>query len=613
MPAYLEQLGWDRAKIIMIDMDAGVSGTTKIDEREGMKLLFGLITRGAIGAVACQDEDRLFRDVTQIQVNIFLEACKQNNVLVITPSMVYDFAHRTYGSFHARQFRFKSEMAADYIETVVLGRLYNAKRNLFLEGRWAGSAVPTGYMVDMRKKLDNGSKNENWRKYEVFEPCAAIVREYFRLFLSYSGNLTKTLFHIREKGPYYPNPALCVPPEGYQAPHRFKPNKYGYCPRTIGTLANMFTNALYIGHFTFKGEIIRWNNHPALIDEEIFFKAYNYLCETDLEGNENPDYKPDRRSHRPSKEAKREAEYPLLAGLIFSNWEGAWRTVGTQWRDQWKCYQYAFFVCDGVTIPLWRKKAESVDKAITSLMLERLELTFDQTKWESATESFNDGFDEEKRLKKAQLQQLQTVMENFVISLASLTTPQMVTAVEKRYQQAQAEYERLQSELEAIKSQELNSQRIRKLLSSFSDIVKNWKNMSDDEKRELCRIFINKIEATKTEAATIDIKIYWQDGSDDTLHISRFTSRGIQWLPQEVTRLVELMESGASKLEVAKEFPDRKWFDLYRKYKYTTKNWPKYRYEGTIRKNESYNDYMLRVGSFGPPRVNSANSPPSTM
>lgn len=45
-----------------------------------MKYLFDLITRGEISAVACQDEDRLFRDVTQIQVNIFIEACRTSKV-----------------------------------------------------------------------------------------------------------------------------------------------------------------------------------------------------------------------------------------------------------------------------------------------------------------------------------------------------------------------------------------------------------------------------------------------------------------------------------------------------------------------------------------------------
>ncbi len=100
MLTYLLQRGWTEDEIILIDMDAGISGAKKIAERPGIRTLFGLIADGKIRAVACQDEDRLCRDVTQIQVNIFLEACKKANVLVITPSMRYDFADPQMGIFH---------------------------------------------------------------------------------------------------------------------------------------------------------------------------------------------------------------------------------------------------------------------------------------------------------------------------------------------------------------------------------------------------------------------------------------------------------------------------------------------------------------------------------
>src|SRR5262245_2454910 len=61
MVAYLKDRGWSEENIYLIDTDAGVSGTRKIDERPGMSLLFDMITSGQIRAVACQDEDRLFR------------------------------------------------------------------------------------------------------------------------------------------------------------------------------------------------------------------------------------------------------------------------------------------------------------------------------------------------------------------------------------------------------------------------------------------------------------------------------------------------------------------------------------------------------------------------
>ena len=105
MVTYLQGRGWAEDNIILVDMDAGISGAKKIDERPGMRLLFDLITQSKVSAVACQDEDRLFRDITQIQVNIFIEACRKEHVLVITPSITYDFADDLTGQFHARQFR----------------------------------------------------------------------------------------------------------------------------------------------------------------------------------------------------------------------------------------------------------------------------------------------------------------------------------------------------------------------------------------------------------------------------------------------------------------------------------------------------------------------------
>jgi hypothetical protein len=55
-----------------------------------------------IGLVAAQDVDRFFRDVTMIQTNIFLDACKRKNVRVMTPSVVYDFNHPMMGAYYLK-------------------------------------------------------------------------------------------------------------------------------------------------------------------------------------------------------------------------------------------------------------------------------------------------------------------------------------------------------------------------------------------------------------------------------------------------------------------------------------------------------------------------------
>jgi len=94
MVEHLVKLDWPPESVIMIDTDAGVSGMKSIEERPGMSAVMRLIESQQIGAVAAQDVDRFFRDVTQIQTNLFIDACRRNNGLVLTPNMVFDFTRR---------------------------------------------------------------------------------------------------------------------------------------------------------------------------------------------------------------------------------------------------------------------------------------------------------------------------------------------------------------------------------------------------------------------------------------------------------------------------------------------------------------------------------------
>jgi hypothetical protein len=79
-----------------------------------------------------------------IQVNILIEACKQANVQVLTPTFTYDFADPAPGITHAKIFRQKCEMAADYISGYIIGRLAGARKRLLQNGLWSGARMPSG-------------------------------------------------------------------------------------------------------------------------------------------------------------------------------------------------------------------------------------------------------------------------------------------------------------------------------------------------------------------------------------------------------------------------------------------------------------------------------------
>lgn len=342
--------------------------------------LFQLITSVRIPAVCCQDEDRLFRDVTQIQVNIFIEACQKNCVGVITPSMMYMFHHEQMGVQHARMFRFECEMAAEYINSFIKGKLIRAKQSLTMNGQWAGGATPAGYMVDLRRTLPDGSRNEQNKKYAVFEPYAMVVREYFRLYMQYSGNLAQTLHHIHRHGPYYPDPATCPPPEGFQADYsRIKPNAFGWCPWAKQSLIHIYTNPSYIGHWVVKEVVVRWNNHPPVVDEAMFYFAFNRNSAWNLDGSKNTEYLDIRFNERPSLDVERSEERPLLAGLVFSKLDGKDKLVGIHWdgKNDQKRYYYNLVKSDGFSTPVWRKSAAYFDATVVDLLLSRLRKTFD--------------------------------------------------------------------------------------------------------------------------------------------------------------------------------------------------------------------------------------------
>lgn len=388
LKAYLRQKGWTEDKIILIDTDQGVSGQKKIDEREGMSQLFEMIVTDQIGAVACQDEDRLFRDQTQIQVNIFIEACKAHRVLVLTPFMLYDFAHPTMGSFYIRQFRAKCEMAADYINSIVNGRMYAARERMQGEGKWCGGSIPVGYMVDMRRTLPDGSANTNWRKFVLFEPYAQVTKEYYKVFLE-AGCVTRTAIRkIQNNGPWFPN---CPAPDGFKINYRLAHFYRTRCPSRRG-LVQMLTNAAYLGHWAIRGVIVRPNNHEALIDEPTFHRVFNFVSEINLDGTPNKYHAPIRAAAKPRGEGDRSAPQPLCWGLVSSPVSDT-HYVGVHWQPKIRGYE---FVCtDNISREeryVWSKSSAQIDEAVVDMFRKKLAATFADEQWRQIVENQSNQF-----------------------------------------------------------------------------------------------------------------------------------------------------------------------------------------------------------------------------
>jgi hypothetical protein len=534
--------------------------------------------------------------------NIFIEACKQNRVLVITPSMIYNFAHEHMGTLHARQFRWKSEVAAEYISSYIRGKLYHAKQRLTQQGRWTGAPITPGYVIDERKTLPNGSPNENWRKFAIFEPYAEVVREYWNLFLSFGGHIRKTARHIRAHGPYFPDPQQCTPPEGFRIAYRIHRHQGKRCIGKTG-LRYLLTNAMYAGHWVVDNRVVIWDNHPAIIEPELFMHAFNYLSDVTLEGLPNPDYRPNYVHARPSLDEKRPEDRPLCLGLMVAQDEdGSWLPVGSVWDSKLGYFNY-IHVSRVKDVSLWRKRASYIDDAITGLMLENLRETFDFESWKAELDLYAGDFRRERQGMEAQVEQLKKVMDNLLLSLATLAHPQMIAAAERQYSDAQREHDRLLRELSASREEEQRVEQMERIRDSCERVVDHWPDMNADERRQVVHMFTAKIEAMIVDRRAVHLHIFWQDGSEDEVTLAKQTGNGQYWFTEELDRLVELLLSGADPLSVAAEFPDRTWESIRRQYRqhsrlignYRPVNFPR---PLPIRNTECYHDYLARTGQM---------------
>lgn len=529
LPQYLRQRGWADDKIILIDMDAGVSGAKKIDERPGMKRLFGLITDRIIGTVACQDEDRLFRDVTQIQVNIFIEACRQSNVLVITPSLIYNFADPLMGTYHARQFRFKCEMAAEYRETVIRGKLVRARHRKIIAGQSAGGSTTTGYIIE-----------EASSRYVPFGPFATVVNEYFRLFLSFAGNLRQTQRHIAKYGPYYPDPKECPPPDGYRADY----HTLGRYPTTRVGLKSLLTNAMYVGHWTHGGTIIRWNNHPAVVPVDVFMQAFNYLSPIALDGSPNIHYRPFQENARPKLDESRPVERPIYAGMIQSQFDGKRSNVGIRY-DNRKGYFYS--LCPGNEPQYWTRSARLIDRALDDLVLGKLRSTFNDDAWQKAVAAAVPDLNKERRHKEAQIQALERTLEGYARNLDKLTNEDWIRRAEKQYEAAQAEQARLKAELATLDNEAAQVNALEGLKADIGPALERWSDYPRDKKRTILHRLIDRIEIEPTDENGTHIVVYWRDRRTTTAVLLKNKRGGIRWASTGLRSAAQTCSSSKSR------------------------------------------------------------------
>src|SRR5260221_8101771 len=88
-----QERGYTPEQITIYEDVGVVSGKTPMMSREGLRALVTAIGQGSIQSVLVADESRLFQDADMLQLSLFLKACFEHDVAVVTSQTVYDFTN----------------------------------------------------------------------------------------------------------------------------------------------------------------------------------------------------------------------------------------------------------------------------------------------------------------------------------------------------------------------------------------------------------------------------------------------------------------------------------------------------------------------------------------
>ncbi|WHH58256.1 recombinase family protein [Petroclostridium sp. X23] len=234
-----------------------VSGESLIHRPKMLELLQDIENK-LYDAVLCMDLDRLGRGNMQEQ-GLILETLKKNNTKVITPRKVYDL----HDEFDEEYSEFEAFMARKELK-IITRRLQSGRIRSLQEGNYIASVPPYGYDIYSDQKSRTLKENKEQ---------AEIVRFIFNEYVKGNGCTI-----IEEK----------LNEMGYKSAMGLDWNHQ--------VIINMIKNPVYIGKLSWKKReyfkekkyktsaqrpknewIIVDGKHPAIIDEELFYKAQDIL------------------------------------------------------------------------------------------------------------------------------------------------------------------------------------------------------------------------------------------------------------------------------------------------------------------------------------------------
>jgi len=545
-----KQLGWKDEQIILYIENKrqdgtikNASGTLRIDQREGLMALYERIEHDEVKAVIVAQVDRLFRDETQIQVNTFIDVCKRHECLVITlaPDTIFDFRNPMY----TKMFRFLAEAAAEYITYHIRGRLHAAKERLARSGKYAGyGSVPMGYIVD------RDESSPTYRKYILYEPHAEIVHWLFHRFMELGGNLGALCRELEALAYIFPD----FPNKSYETLRRLKRVPGGFHLTRPG-LTMLLTNPAYIGWWVFMGVTYSKTNHEPLVEEAVFWYAYNRLADF------TPDGEKIQRDKQPVRYIQRETPdtNAILKDVIRSS-------VGVVYAHKHWYNPDEYLIVPSTRTTTARGRihvaAEDIDAAFVSCLFTHLRETHTFDRYRTYVEAKQQEQESLLHSITEQLRQIDLTQEAIIDERLQLrqerlnATPpvQEESPLEKRlkerFDKLQEQKEQLRiklTELTLVTPDTNGMEQLADFHTELEKLIPVWESKSIQARRALVNTLVTDVVLDSMSPRWMRLCVTWlhPEWGTETLYIFR-SKRGTktQWTEEELTILRELYPTG---------------------------------------------------------------------
>ena len=533
------------------------------------------------GTIICFQENRLFRDETQIYYNQFIDKCLQHNihVVVISPRLLI---YELRDDLLKEMLRAKLKEAAEFIPRQIKGWLHPAReRAAWMYGEWAGmGGLPPGFIVDY------DPQSETYKKPIPYLPHIEKNKEMFQLFMELGGDINLFYKRLRKSPIVYPEFEHWVDRRAVNTFHLSKYPSRGYYIKNTNSLLKLLTHPLHYGYRPVN-DVIRRDEQgnkirefEPVIELDLLNFAYYRLAKTDFDGNPINSDKP-RRYFQQSNDGL----YGLLKFRITSN-QGEVRTRrgGVNNDDDPKSGKYVIETVnqsDYLYDRIWSTTVtcEELDEIIVRRLMEHVR---DISKKRESVETYQQQVNAIRKKRQSRIKQLEASINDINRKQSGLTLSlgSVELEIEEGKQISDSEkQERLQRRKELITGQidTLETER-RTLIQTKADVEKEaakdygsldeeleelgalWTEYDFEKRRTFINFLIKEVVIDSMSTHWLRIQVLWlheEWGREEIFYHRRVGNRK-KWTDEEKKILTNHYLS-MSRKELMTLLPDKTW------------------------------------------------------